>query len=1124
MGIHHETRSETGAAQVDAVCRDTEGVGIVRIDVGNRPGRKGAVKGQSFMGSLLLAILLVVPWATVARADGEAASDPGTATWHATPGDIDARAERRLFVPRNLALPGGGVEKADPTFPFALGNLPSQSTLTLVYDVEVDAANTWTNFPVTQICNQASLTSANHGTVASDDPDTMALGDTTCTPVDAADLAITKVDSVDPVVAGNNFTYTITVTNSGPQTADGVVVSDTLPAGVTLVSTGGCAEDPVGVPTCTLGSIAAMGMAQYTVTVTVNSDVAGGTVLTNMVGVSALTAESNPGNETASEGTTVQAQADLSITKTDDVDPVIAGNDVTYTIAVSNAGPSDATGVVVTDMLPAGLTLVSTTGCAEDPAGAPTCTLGTIASGGNAQYTVIATVGADVADGTTLSNTASVGATTTLINTGDDSATETTDVIARSDLAITKVDDVDPVTAGNNLVYTITVSNGGPSDAVGVVVSDMLPAGLTLVSTTGCAEDPAGTPTCTLGTLAAGGNAQYTVTATVGADVADGTTLSNTASVTATTTLTNTGDDSATETTDVVTRADLSITKIDDVDPVPAGDPLVYTVTVSNAGPSDAVGVMVSETLPPEVSFVSTSGCVEDPSGVPTCTLGTVAAGQMAAYTVSVTVAPTAGGVITNNVTVSTTTSDPVAGNDSTSENTTVIPGADLSIDKMDSEDPVGGTSFTYTLEVTNNGQSDATNVVATDTLPAGIVFSSSPDGCVEAAGVVTCPFGTITNGATVSRSFVVDLDPPFPGVLSNTATVSGDQADPDPSNNSDTEETTLDVVPPTVTNIETDYGTGDGTLSDCETLNRTWVQGFEVTFSESVADPPGDADPDDVTNPANYLVVAAGPDRSFQTTACGGALGDDVAIGVDSVTYDDGSMTASVVLALELPDDLYRVLVCGSTSITDLAGNSLDGDGDGMGGDDFERSFRVDAANRFANGHFDCDIAQWEINVTNAAEATWSSDDHEGSAESGSLRFENLTASGLFQITQCFDLPELAEYELSGFLRLVSGDGDAIAVGRFCEPFDAPVCGGASLGELGSTVAGVTVGPWAGFGRSFVMPAATRSARCGVRVTTGTGASFIVGFDALLFRNLDGIFGDGFESGDTSQWSDSNP
>jgi uncharacterized repeat protein (TIGR01451 family) len=119
-------------------------------------------------------------------------------------------------------------------------------------------------------------------------------------------------------------------------------------------------------------------------------------------------------------------------------------------------------------------------------------------------------------------------------------------------------------------------------------------------------------------------------------------------------------------------QADLVITKTDSFDPLTGV--LIYTVTVDNAGPSDAAGVVVTDTLPADVTFVSTTGCAEDPAGVPTCTLGTIVAGGSAAYTIEVTVDPTAPVVVTNMASVTSSPSDPDSSNNSVSLDTTVKP------------------------------------------------------------------------------------------------------------------------------------------------------------------------------------------------------------------------------------------------------------------------------------------------------------------------------------------------------------------------------------------------------------------------------------------------------------------
>ena len=220
------------------------------------------------------------------------------------------------------------------------------------------------------------------------------------------------------------------------------------------------------------------------------------------------------------------------------------------------------------------------------------------------------------------------------------------------------------------------------------------------------------------------------IAVTVPADTAAGT-ITNNASVTTSTTDPVAANDATSEDTAITTSADISVTKVDSADPVNAGTGFSYTVTVDNAGPSDATSVSLTDVLPGGVVFVSatpTQGSCSELAGTVTCSLGTVTDGGSVDVVIAVTVpADTAAGTITNNASVTTSTTDPVAGNDATSEDTAITTSADISVTKIDSADPsIAGTSFSYTVSVNNAGPSDAAGVSLSDVLPPEVAFVSA--------------------------------------------------------------------------------------------------------------------------------------------------------------------------------------------------------------------------------------------------------------------------------------------------------------------------------------------------------------------------------------------------------------
>ena len=225
-------------------------------------------------------------------------------------------------------------------------------------------------------------------------------------------------------------------------------------------------------------------------------------------------------------------QVDISVTKTDGVTSVAPGSPTTYTMIVSNAGPSSATGVRVTDALPVGA-VSGTWTCTAGTGGTCTTPSGTFPidttvdfAGGTpgGQVTFSATLQTSPAAVGSLTNTVSADAPAgvTDTNSGNNQATDVDTLTPQSDVSVTKTDGLTSIAAGQSLTYTITVSSGGPSVINPVAVDDDLPAGLTATTWT-CAASSGSS--CAAGSgsgsihssvnLLVGGSATYTVTGTV---------------------------------------------------------------------------------------------------------------------------------------------------------------------------------------------------------------------------------------------------------------------------------------------------------------------------------------------------------------------------------------------------------------------------------------------------------------------------------------------------------------------------------------------------------------------------------------------------------------------------------
>ncbi|MBK6798618.1 MAG: DUF11 domain-containing protein [Acidobacteria bacterium] len=760
-------------------------------------------------------------------------------------------------------------------------DLPSGATITYTVTATIPPSATGNLVNTATVTNPPGTTDPNPGNNSATDTDT---------PAPAADLSIVKDDGSLTYTPGGSTIYTIVVTNNGPSNVANIPVTDTLPAAVTsatwtcVASPGSSCIAPNGSGNIsTFVNLVSGGVAIFQVTAQISPNAIGNLVNTANVGIPQGVFDPNPANNSSTDTDTPTPMADLVINKTDNAATYTAGTSTTYTIVVTNNGPSGVSNAAVMDNLPAGITnatwsCVATIGGNCDasfgvgninttvdlaPGATATFTLiaqispsvndtlinpafitsatwtcvasagsscgaangaGNIAStvsllpGGTATYTVTAQINPAAVG--TLVNTATVTPpqgppVTTDPNPGNNSSTDTDTPAPVADLSVTKTDGSTVYTAGTNAVYTMVVSNNGPSNITNATVTDTLPAGQvnvagaswTCLATAGsfCVPGGSGNIATTIN-LIVGGSATFTYTVPVLAGSTGN--LTNTVTVAPPNGATdpNHNNNTASDTDMPFPQADLGIVKTGPATYTP-GATVVYTIVATNNGPSTINGGTVTDLFPAAITAASwtcnasagSSCTLPNGNGNINTTVNLLPAGT-ATFSVTAQINPTATGNLVNTATVTTPqgTTDTVPGNNSSTWSSTPAPSADLRIAKTDgSPTYVPGGSTTYTIVATNDGPSAVTGANVSDSLPVGA--TSGAWTCVASAGS-TC---TASNGTgainttvnllptgTATFTLTVQIASSATGNLVNTATVTvpSNTTDPNPGNNTATD------------------------------------------------------------------------------------------------------------------------------------------------------------------------------------------------------------------------------------------------------------------------------------------------------------------------------------------------
>ncbi len=487
-------------------------------------------------------------------------------------------------------------------------------------------------------------------------------------------------------------------------------------------------------------------------------------------------------------------------------------------------------------------------------------------------------------------------------------------------ISVLKTADQGTINAGDTAAFTIVVTNDGPGVANNVTLNDPLPAGVAWSispAVTGCSIS-SGTLSCTFATLDAG--AYETIHVSGATDAADCGPLTNTATVAADNEGSDQTDNTSTATI-TVNCPTIHITKTPDDATVTAGDPIGFTITASNSGAGTASGVTVTDTLPSDPGLNwsidaagSDSGC-SITSGVLTCNFGSLATGASKhVHVTSPTTAATCGSV--DNTANVTTTND---GSDSASASITVNCPNVTVLKTADKGTIDAGDTAAFTIVVTNEGPGTAHGVTLTDTLPSGIVWSEDSADCSIAAGVLTCDFGDLTDGATRTVHVTGATDAADCGTLTNTAVVAAsNESVENVGDNSSTATITVNC-PALVITKTADQGTvtaGDGIGFTIEVTNNGAGTAHGVTVTDTLPTNGGlDWSIDAANSDAGCSITSgvltcdfgdlgSNESRSVHiissTTAASCGVVDNTA-GV--TTTNDGGDTASATITVDCPD-----------------------------------------------------------------------------------------------------------------------------------------------------------------------------------------------------------------------------
>ena len=640
---------------------------------------------------------------------------------------------------------------------------------------------------------------------------------------------------------GDEVTYTVNITNVGKSNAVNVAVRDVLGEGLELISADGGVYNPI----------------TRTITWTVNLN-SGETksfkVVAKVIGYGNVTNSLVVGNKTSAVDVDVP---EIIPSKDADNKYPNFGDSIDYTITVNNIGKADAKHVVVVDRLDKGLKYVSSShnGVYDE-----------------ASHTVTWVV--DIAAGSSLDLTVTAfaeeyGVLTNIVSVGDKSASVDVNV---PEIIPNKTADIENPNFGDNVTYTVTVTNDGNADAKAVVVRDVLGKDLKFVSATGTYTFDEATNTITWAVdVDAGKTETFTVVATV----------INYGNVTNSLVVGNKTFNKN------VTVPEITPDKTVDNENPNFGDNLTYTVTVKNEGNGNATDVIIVDNLGKGLEYVSSTGNYDNKTNTITWKVD-LASGETKTFTV---VAKIIGYTdVTNEVTVGNKTSAV------TVNIPEIIPAKDVN-----NTTPNFGDKVEYTITVNNNANKDAKQVVIVDTLGKGLKFiNASHNGKYdESTRTITW---IIDLGAGESAVFSVNAAVEAYGNINNTVVV---------GNKSATKNITVpEIIPGKSVDVE-NPNFGDTVTYTVVVTNNGVVDAKQVVVKDILdkglkfVKATGEYTFDEDSRTVTWIIdLAKGESQTFYVTAVAEAYG----VLINDVTVGDNTASADVVVPEIIPDKTANI------------------------------------------------------------------------------------------------------------------------------------------------------------------------------------------------------------------------